>query len=279
MVEVALVGDPVAHSLSPAIQAAAFAAVELDWEYQLVRVPGGGLAGVWPELSQRFRGVNVTSPLKQEAARLADELSPTAKSCASVNTLTFGDSGSFGDSTDGAGFLAALRGSVGGRPPTAVGVGTGGAARAVAAALLAEGGEVRVLGRNLVAGRALAAELAGGGPGVVTFRGDGNAEMAEALDGAELLVNATTLGGPRFPQLSPVSDKVELHSDLVVFDLIYWPRHTPLRRRAQAEGCILVDGLEMLVEQGALAFQAWTGMSPPRKVMREAANRAMEEIQ
>ena len=177
------------------------------------------------------------------------------------------------------GFLAALRGSVGRLPHRAVVVGTGGAARAVAAALLAEGGEVRVLGRNLVAGRALAAELAGGGPGVVTFRGDGNAEMAEALDGAELLVNATTLGGPRFPQLSPVSDKVELHSDLVVFDLIYWPRHTPLRRRAQAEGCILVDGLEMLVEQGALAFQAWTGMSPPRKVMREAANRAMEEIQ
>ncbi|MGC2192433.1 MAG: shikimate dehydrogenase, partial [Candidatus Dormiibacterota bacterium] len=145
MVEVALVGDPVVHSLSPAIQAAAFAAVDLDWEYRLVRVSQGGLAGAWPELSQRFRGVNVTSPLKQEAARLADQLSPTAQICASVNTLTFNDSGSFGDSTDGAGFLAALRRRVGCLPHTAVVVGTGGAARAVAATLLAEGGEVRVL--------------------------------------------------------------------------------------------------------------------------------------
>ncbi|MGC2191144.1 MAG: shikimate dehydrogenase, partial [Candidatus Dormiibacterota bacterium] len=107
---------------------------------------------------------------------------------------------------------------------------------------------------------------------------DGNAAMAEALDGAELLVNATTLGGPLFPQLSPVSDLVELHSDLIVFDLIYWPPHTPLRRRAQAEGCVLVEGLEMLVEQGALAFQAWTGMNPPLVAMREAANRAVEVI-
>jgi len=87
--------------------------------------------------------------------------------------------------------------------------------------------------------------------------------MAAALEGAELLVNATTLGGPRFPQLSPVSDAVELSSDLIVFDLVYWPRQTPLRRRAQAEGCLLVDGLEMLVEQGALAFQAWTGFKAP----------------
>jgi shikimate dehydrogenase len=279
MVEVALVGDPVAHSLSPAIQGAAFAALDLDWEYRLVKIPAGGLEPAWPELSQRFRGVNVTSPHKQEAARLADELSSTARICASVNTLTFSHSGSFGDSTDGAGFLAALRLDAGRQLKKVVVVGTGGAARAVAAALLEEGAEVQVLGRNLVAGTALASELAETGSGMITFRGDGNAAMAAALEGAELLVNATTLGGPRFPQLSPVSDAVELNSDLIVFDLVYWPRQTPLRRRAQAEGCLLVDGLEMLVEQGALAFQAWTGFKAPLLVMREAANRALEGIQ
>lgn len=279
MEEVALIGDPVSHSLSPAIQAAAFAALELSWEYQLVRVPRGGLERAWPELAQRFRGVNVTSPHKQAAARLADDLSPTARLCASVNTLTFNSSGSFGDTTDGAGFLAALRRRVRRLPERVVVAGTGGAARAVVAALLAEGAAVVVLGRNLAAGTALATELAGTGPGGVVFRGDGDAAMAESLDGAELLVNATTLGGPRFPQFSPVSDEVELSSDLIVFDLVYWPRQTPLRRRAQAEGCLLVDGLEMLVEQGALAFQAWTGIDAPLPVMREAANRALEAIQ
>ncbi|HVB14219.1 MAG TPA: shikimate dehydrogenase [Candidatus Dormibacteraeota bacterium] len=277
-VEVALVGDPVGHSLSPAIQAAAFAALDLDWQYQLVRVPAGGLAGVWPELKHRFRGVNVTSPHKQEAARLADALSPTARICASVNTLTFSSTGAFGDSTDGAGFLAALRGGTGCLPHKAVVAGTGGAARAVCAALLTEGAEVEVLGRNLLAGAALAAELAGIGLGVVAFRGDGDAAMKQALDGAELLVNATTLGGPRFSERSPVSAAVELRSDLVVFDLVYWPRWTPLRRRAREAGCHLVDGLEMLVEQGAMAFQAWTGKSAPISVMREAAKGAIETL-
>ena len=278
MVEVALVGDPVAHSISPAIQSAAFAALDLAWKYQLVRVPEGGLEQAWPDLSRRFRGLNVTSPHKQEAARLADALSPTAQICASVNTLTFSPSGAFGDSTDGAGFLAALRRSAGRLPTRAVVVGTGGAARAVAAALLAEGVEVLVVGRNLTAGTALASELAGAGAGAVSFRGDGDRALAEALDGAELLVNATTLGGPRFPELSPVADAVRLSSDLIVFDLVYWPRHTPLRRRARAEGCRLVDGLEMLVEQGALAFEAWTGINAPLPVMREAADRAMEVL-
>lgn len=274
-----MVGDPVAHSLSPAIQGAAFAALDLDWEYRLVRVPEGGLEHAWPELRHRFRGLNVTSPHKQEAARLANQLSPAARSCASVNTVTFTSSASFGDSTDGAGFLAALRRGVGLVPTSVVLVGTGGAARAVSAALVAEGSEVLVLGRNLRAGEDLVRDLANTGPGMVSFGPDGVAAMQDALAGAELLVNATTLGGPRYPELSPVSDEVALSSGLIVFDLVYWPRNTPLERRAKAAGCRLVQGVEMLVEQGALAFQAWTGISAPLPVMREAAQRAMEVVQ
>ncbi len=279
MVEVALVGDPVAHSLSPAIQTAAFAAESLDWEYRLVRVPEGGLESVWPELMHRFRGLNVTSPHKLEAARLADDLSPAARACASVNTLTFGSTGSFGDSTDGPGFMAAILRSVGRLPQRVVMAGTGGAARAVAAALVSAGARVVVLGRNRTAGSELAARLAGAGPGQVTFAGDGDDVMAAALQDAQLLVNATTLGGPRFPDLSPVSDQVELISDLIVFDLVYWPRHTPLRRRAEREGCLLVDGLDMLVEQGALTFTAWTGIDAPLPAMREAARQAIEVLE
>jgi shikimate dehydrogenase len=279
MVEVALVGDPVSHSLSPAIQSAAFAAANLDWEYRLVRVPEGGLQSAWPELSQRFRGINVTSPHKLEAARLADDLSPAARTCASVNTLTFSSTGSFGDSTDGPGFIAAILRVAGRLPQSVVVAGTGGAARAVVAALVAAGAQVVVLGRNLAAGAELAARLEGAGPGKVRFGGDGDAAMAAALEGAQLLVNATTLGGPNFPHLSPVSDQVELSSDLIVFDLVYWPQHTPLRRRAQAEGCLLVDGLDMLVEQGALTFTAWTGIDAPLPAMREAARHAIEVVE
>ncbi|MGC1184011.1 MAG: shikimate dehydrogenase [Candidatus Dormiibacterota bacterium] len=278
MVEVALVGDPVSHSLSPAIQSAAFAARDLDWQYRLVPVPEGELGQLWPELAQRYLGINVTSPHKQAAARLADSLSPTAQLCASVNTVTFGAEGAFGDSTDGAGFLAALRHAGGDPPRRAVLMGTGGAARAVTVALLQEGTEVLIVGRNQVQGRVLERDLAHVGAGKVFYQGLGPEVTAQSLVGAELLVNATLLGGVRHPNLSPLPDHVPLRSELVVFDLVYWPRATPLGRRARAEGCRLIDGLEMLVEQGALSFQAWTGIEPPLLEMRRAAQRATEVL-
>jgi shikimate dehydrogenase len=276
MVEVALVGDPVAHSLSPSIQSAAFAALDMDWRYSVVRVPEGELEQSWPGLAERFRGVNVTSPHKRAAARLADTLSPTAELCASVNTLTFTESGAFGDSTDGAGFLTALRKGVRELPQRAVLIGTGGVARAVAAALLAEGVKVTIIGRNRAQGQSVEEDLATAGPGAISYVGDGEADMSSALTGADLLVNATLLGGPHYPDLSPVPDEVSISSDLTVFDLVYWPRPTPLGRRARAEGCRVIDGLEMLVEQGALSFQAWTGVEAPLTAMREAAQRAVE---
>jgi shikimate dehydrogenase len=275
MIEVALVGDPVAHSVSPAIQSAAFAAAGLDWQYRLVQVADGDLERAWPGLAQRFRGLNVTSPHKQTAARLADELSSTARTCASVNTLTFGSSGALGDSTDGAGFLRALRRAAPRVPEIAVVLGTGGAARAVAAALSVEGVEARVVGRNHQAGVELARDLAGAGPGVVGFVGDGEEVLATALYGAGLLVNATTLGGPAHSGRSPVPDRVQLSKELIVFDLVYLPRWTPLLSRAQAAGCPVVFGLDMLVEQGALSFEAWTGVDAPLREMRGAAEQAM----
>lgn len=275
MTEVALVGDPVAHSVSPAIQSAAFAAVGLDWHYRLVRVADGELDEVWPGLVRRFRGVNVTSPHKRTAASLADALSPTARACASVNTLTFGPTGAFGDSTDGEGFIRALRRAASRVPDVAVVLGTGGAARAVVASLSAEGAEVRVVGRNQVAGAELARDLARVGPGRVAFLGDGEAVLAAALVDAELLVNATTVGGPSNAGRSPVPGRVPLSQGLVVFDLVYLPRRTPLLQRAQASGCLVVGGLEMLVEQGGLSFEAWTGVGAPLQVMREAADRAL----
>lgn len=276
MVAVALIGDPVAHSISPAIHRAAFEAAGLDWNYQLVRVPDGELGQAWPGLAGRFVGLNVTTPHKRTAALLADQLSPTARLCASVNTITFGPRGGFGDSTDGAGFLAALRRRAGGLPGVAVMVGTGGAARAVAAALAGEGVEVRVVGRNRQAGAQLGRELGAVGPGTVAFLGTEVAALESSLAGAGLLVNATPLGGLDALGLSPLPEGVGLDPSVVVFDLIYRPRRTRLLCRAVAQGCVVVEGVDMLVEQGALSFEAWTGINGPIEVMRQAAALALE---
>jgi shikimate dehydrogenase len=128
------------------------------------------------------------------------------------------------------------------------------------------------VGRNHVAGTELARDLAGAGPGRVGFLGDGEAVLTAALVDAELLVNATTVGGP---SRSPVPDGVRLRPELIVFDLVYLPRRTALLQRAQASGCLVVEGLEMLVEQGGLSFEAWTGVGAPLQVMRDAADRAL----
>ncbi|MGH7639585.1 MAG: shikimate dehydrogenase family protein [Candidatus Dormibacteria bacterium] len=272
---VGLVGDPIGHSLSPAIHGAAFTQLGLDWEYRLLPVPRGSLEAAWPGLARSWRGFNVTTPHKLVAARLVQSLTPTAKICASVNTVTFQAGRSLGDSTDGQGFLNALDRGVDREVAKAVILGTGGVARSVASALAARGAKVSVVGRNQEAGHLLVQDLSGVGPGTVGFGGAGDRSLTECLAEADLLVNATSLGGPLYPESDPVSAAVQLAPDLVVFDLVYWPRDTPLRRRVEGSGGRFIDGLEMLVEQAALAFSIWTEREAPLGAMRQAAQRAV----
>ncbi|MGH3125438.1 MAG: shikimate dehydrogenase family protein [Streptosporangiaceae bacterium] len=275
MERVALVGEAVAHSPSPAMHTAGFAALGLDWEYVVWRVPPGGLETAWRELKRRFRGLNVTSPHKPGAARLADRLSLVASACGAVNTVQFAEGQAFGDCTDGAGFMAALSRSRLAPPEVAAVLGTGGAARAVAAALAATGTRVRVLGRNSPAGQQLAADLAAVQPGRVQFCGGGQEAYHTGLDGAQLLVNATPLGGVGSPQASPLPGTVRLDRRLAVFDLVYRRDPTPLLARAVQQGCRVIPGIEMLVEQGLLSFQIWTGRAAPAEVMRRAARSSL----
>jgi shikimate dehydrogenase len=276
---VGLIGDPVALSLSPRIQMAALEATGLDWTYQLIPVGRGELAARWEELRKGFLGLNVTIPIKEEAAELATRLSATAARCGSVNTLTFTASEAMGDSTDGQGFMAALAGAELGASKNAVVIGTGGSARAVAAALAEQGAKVHVLGRNGVAGRRLAGDLSRSGLGGVRFSELDPEGLAAALAGADLLANTTPLGGPAAPLQSPVPESVGLDPGLVVFDLVYRPRRTPLLRRAAGLGCRVVEGVEMLVEQGALSFECWTGRRAPVTEMRQAAYLALAELE
>lgn len=266
---IALVGDPVSASVSPAMQNAAFRALGLPFEYETLRVPRGGLAVAFGSLRDRFVGLNVTIPHKEEAARLVDILEPASRASGSVNTVIFRHGRAIGDSTDGQGFLRALRRGAPGRElRSALIVGTGGAARAVAAALAGEGLTVRVSGRNAQAGLKLVRDVAG----VEAVPAD---ELDAALDDTDLLVSAVPASawedGPALPLGLP------LGPGLIVFDLVYRPRRTPLLERAIAQGSTAIEGIEMLIEQGALSFLLWTGVEPPRGVMREAAYDALEK--
>jgi shikimate dehydrogenase len=262
---IALIGDPVAHSISPAIHRAAFAAAGLHMDYVGVRVPRGSLAESWPALRGAHTGLNVTRPLKEEVLPLLDRVSAAARRAGSVNTVVFEDGRAIGHSTDGAGFVAALA-RAGVSPRRVVVLGAGGAARAIVEALW--DAEVSAWARNPAAARRL--------PGVRALT-DG--DLAGAVARADLLVNATPVGQAPATEGTPLPGTVALHGGLTVFDLVYRPRVTPLLKLALRAGCPTVEGVEMLVEQGVRSFELWTGRPAPVEAMREAARAAVDRTE
>jgi shikimate dehydrogenase len=266
---IGLIGDPVSHSISPPMHEAAFRATGLDLSYVAVPVRREELGDAFPQLRTGFIGLNVTTPLKEDVIPLLDDLSPEAARAGSVNTIVFGER-SMGHSTDGTGFQAALRRAGMTSVRRAVVLGTGGAARAVSARLLDAGADVVVWGRNRPAGARIAEQL----PVSFVPADEGGERLASALSEADLLVNATPIGGRGGG--SPVPHGAALHRGLTVFDLVYRPRRTSLLHLAVSHGCRIVEGVEMLIEQGALSFGLLTGQKPPVAVMREAAYRALE---
>lgn len=280
--QVALLGWPVEHSVSPAMHNAAFAALGLDWRYVALPVPPESLAVVIAGLGALgFRGANVTVPHKETILPLLNSVVPKAKELGAVNTLLIGrradgTTTASGFNTDDTGFIAALR--HGGFEPedggTAVVVGAGGAARAVAFGLRWSGIEkIVVLNRTLERARALASDL--GRREGVFGRMEAAALTAETLvesvREASLLVNATTVGMWPREDGSIWPDDAPIPRHLAVFDLVYNPMETRLLRQARESGARPIGGLEMLVRQGAIAFEMWTGHSAPVETMRAAA--------
>lgn len=265
---VALIGDPVAESASPAMQNAALRAAGLSLEYVTRRVSRDELARVFPLLRSTHLGLNVTTPLKEAVIPLLDEVASEARSAGSVNTIVFRDGRAVGSSTDGEGFLRALRRSApDARLRASLVLGTGGAARAVIAALVRDGAQVKISGRDPAAGARLAHEL-----DASFVAGE---DLERALGEVDLLVSAVPAAA--WAEASPpLPSGARFRSPLIVFDLVYRPRRTPLLQRAAAAGCATVEGIEMLIEQGALSFADWTGLEPPIAVMREAAYRAVD---
>jgi shikimate dehydrogenase len=234
---------------------AAFAALGLDWRYLALPVPPPLLVETVRALAASgYRAANVTIPHKLAAHDIADRLSEPARAIGAVNTLTFHEDGRIdGDNTDAGGLLDAL-----GEPPpaTALVLGAGGAARAAAWALADAGTQVTVWNRTPHRAAALAREL--------------GVEATERPGPAELLVNATSVG------LHPEDtlDGLPLVDARVVVDLVYAGEPTPLAHWAEERGARLVDGLEVLVRQGARSLALWTGREAPVEVMRRAVVQA-----
>jgi len=285
---VGVLGDPVRHSLSPAMHNAALAALGLDWVYLALPVAAADLATVVAALEALdCRGLNVTIPHKQAVAALAAELSPLAQRLGAVNTLVRRPGGGWlGTNTDVEGFLAPLR--EGGWPGTrapgqrAVVLGGGGSALAVLAGLEQLGfGSIAVAGRNATALAALQAGCREWLPALepLAWTTADDEQLLQALAQADLVVNCTPVGmasttDPLAANRSPLSAAAldRLPPESGVYDLIYTPRPTALLRGAAERGCRTWDGLEMLVQQGAAALRLWSGRDTvPVAAMRQAA--------
>ena len=277
---VGLIGWPVEHSVSPAMHNAAFEALGLPWRYTLLPTPPGQVKAALDRLKTGgFRGANVTVPHKQAVMPYLDGVDEAARPIGAVNTVITREGRLVGYNTDVDGFLAALREAgfapAGGR---ALVLGAGGAARAVVYGLLWSGiREVAVLNRTPERAHTLVSDLGSlhgwlGKMHVLPFTPETLIESGRATD---LLVNATPVGTWPGVDGSIWPDVVPLPAHLAVFDLVYNPLDTRLLRQARESGAQPIGGLEMLVQQGALAFEMWTAERPPLDIMRAAAQQAL----
>jgi shikimate dehydrogenase len=275
-----IIGDPVRHSISPAIHNAAYGALGLDWVYVAFEVPAGaGGAAVDAMRALGLAGLSVTMPHKGAVVERLDSLTPTARRLGVANTITRrrapdGSDVLEGDSTDGRGFLDALRSEDGIEPAgkRCLLLGAGGAARSVALALSEAGaGSVAVTGRRPEAVKACA-DLAGSAGEAIP---PGAGALEAAARAADLIVNASPVGmrpGDGIPfDLEPSW----LRPRQSVIDLIYLPATTPLLAAARDRGAFTSNGLGMLINQAARQIEVWTGRPAPLEVMSAAALAAL----
>ena len=265
-----VVGNPIAHTLSPVMHNAAFAALGIDAVYLPFGVVPGGLGNLLRVLSTvGALGLNVTIPYKQAVLRFLDELAPSARRIGAVNTVVFARGRRIGHNTDGYGCLASLRPVCPPRGRRAVLLGAGGAGRAVAVALLDAGlAQLTLVEPEVAARRRLQDHLQHLGHTAVTALSPGTVEVRARLAEARLVINATPLGlRPMDPLPIPAA---WLPHRACVLDLVYGHGPTRWLRAARRRGCVTVPGWHMLLHQGAESFRLWTGRPAPLSVMRAA---------
>lgn len=274
--ELGLVGYPLAHSLSPKIHQAALESLQLCGTYQLYPVPPDESGkSVLEQLVRKVRdgviqGLNVTIPHKQNVLDYLDHLSPVAAAIGAVNTIYLDKATLVGENTDVPGFWLDISKYLGPDDMERKGLilGAGGSARAVAFALLKAGFEVTIASRRIAQALEIKDHFKLFQDRISVISWD---SISEINAGMSIIVNATPLGMHPHTSTSPWPDGVPFPKDSLVYDLVYNPVETRLVKEARSQGVKAVGGLGMLVEQAALSFQQWTGLSAPREVMMEAA--------
>jgi len=273
-----IIGDPIEHTMSPVMHNAAFKNKGVDCVYLPFKVKkeelGKAIEGM---RALNIRGLNVTIPHKVAVIQFLDELDPLADKIGAVNTIVNDDGVLKGYNTDATGFLQALRErGIEPKEKSVVILGAGGASRAISFILAERGAHIVILNRLLELdwAKELASRI------LRTFAKEVEAlelnkeNLSRVLGQADILVNATSVG------MSPDIDETPVTSDLlrpnlVIYDIVYNPIKTRLQREAEVAGATVISGLDMLVWQGALAFEKWTGRKAPIGVMREETIKAL----
>lgn len=270
-----VMGNPIAHSKSPAMHNAALSACQIDGHYVPLHVTEDKLkdaiAGI---VAMNFRGVNVTVPHKIEVMKYVDELDEGARHIGAVNTIVNHDGHLIGYNTDGIGYLRSLKEEA---MPDITGknvlvIGCGGAARGIIYALLGERpNKVIVANRTVNSALALAKEWATLG----NIEGCSLSEVGIHARAVDLIINTTTVG--MHPNIGdcPI-DPDHIPTGIVVSDLIYNPLETLLLKSARDKGCVTHNGFGMFIYQGAYAFEYWTGLAAPIDAMKEAVNHSFK---
>ena len=269
-----VIGHPVEHTSSPVMHNAALQALGLDYAYVAFHVlPEDLQAALRGMRAFQLRGLNVTVPHKQAVMAELDEISAEARIIGAVNTIANEDGRLCGYNTDGYGFIESLRqeGGLEELPAQVVLLGAGGAARAILYALLQrpEVEKIVLLNRTVDRAEALAGDL---DPTGVRVEVEGLEEHdGSGIRDAGLLINSTSMGMHPNEHSSPLRNAACLHAELLVLDIVYKPLRTRLMEQAEAVGARVLNGLGMLVFQGARSFEIWTGEKPPVEVMKQAA--------
>ena len=267
----AVIGDPIEHTLSPAMQNAAFEHLNLDFVFLAFRVTSDELENaVRAVRALGIRGLNVTMPHKNSVTEFLDEADPAVTFLKAVNTLLNQRGRLRGFNTDGVGALGALKNNgVNLAGKKVLLLGAGGAAKSIAFSLAKEVDELCILNRDAAKAKELASILEAFGKKIV-----GNdllpKQVQQELQDSDVLINATSVG------MTPSSSEsiVEpgwLKPELTVMDIVYNPVETKLVQDARAAGAKVINGVEMLLHQGAASFEIWTGCKAPVDVMRTAA--------
>lgn len=264
-----LIGFPVAHSLSPVMHEAALNAAGLEGSYRALETPPQFLRARLQEIRREYAGVNVTIPHKESVRAYLDELSPEANAIGAVNTIVCDGHRLIGYNTDALGFISGLdEAGISYRSKKALVLGAGGAARAIAYALMEEGAHVAVYNRTTQRARELCESL--------SLHLVSEPLLDAAVRSCDLLINATSVG-LKDPLVSPLPEGL-LPREGAVVDIVYNPPLTRLMREAQNAGLPTLGGLPMLVWQGALAFELWTRVKPDIQVMYAAARTRLNEV-